>query len=87
MQEAGPTIQKGIGKGQQTPPSHGVQTQEEEGSEEVEGPAEVAVQMCLRIFVMHLMRHSVNCIILFNKYVSKTGSVCFYVDKLVSHTL
>ena len=87
MQEAGATIQKGIGEGQQTRPSWRIQTQEEEGSEEVEGPAEVAAHMCLRIFVMRLMRCSINCITLFNKDVSKTGSVCFYADRLASLTL
>ena len=87
MQEAGATIQKSTGEGQRTHPGQCIQTQEEEGSEEVEGPAEVAAHMCLRIFVMCLMRCSVNCITLFNKDVSKTGSICFYADRLASHTL
>ena len=87
MQEAGATIQKGIGEGRRTCPSWHVQTQEEEGSEEVEGPAAVAVHMRLCILVMRLMRHSVNCITLFNKDVSKTGSICFYADRLLSRTL
>ena len=71
MQEAGATIQKGS----------------EEGSEEVEGPAEVAAHMCLQLFVVYLMRLSVNCITLFNKDVSRTGSICFHADRLASHTL
>ena len=99
MQEAKATIQKGISEGRQTCPSRRVQTQEEEGSEEVEGPAEVAARMCLRIFVAclmrcsinifvtHLMRCSVNCITLLNKDVSKTRSLCFYADRLRSHIL
>ena len=87
MLEAGATVQKSVGEGQRTRPSWHIQTQEEEGSEEVEGPAEVAACMCLHIFVVHLTRCSINCITLFNKDVSKTGSICFYVDRLVSHIL
>ena len=71
MQEAGATVQKGIGEGQQTYPHQHLQAQEEEGSEEV------AAHMCLYITVL-------LCSI---KNVNETRSICFYVDRLASCTL
>ena len=41
-----------------------------------EGPEEVAAHMCLYITITW-----------FNKNISKTRSVCFYADRLASHTL
>ena len=46
MQEAGATTQKGIGEGRLTRPFRCIQTQEEEG------PEEVAVHMCLYVTVL-----------------------------------
>ena len=45
MQEAGTTIQKGIGKGRQTHSCQRIQAQEEQG------PEEVAMHMCLYVTI------------------------------------
>ena len=78
MQEAGAPIQKGVSEGQQTCPSWHAQTQEEEGPEEVEGPAEVAACMCLSIFLSCFLQGTASTVLLCSiKMLVKQGAFVF----------